>query len=112
MFMQQPLQAHIKMKAAFAMRTGHQVLLHNRDFIDAQLVIYIEMKTSYCFKTIHTFFHKPSATPGAWYCLQGDRRAIQHDSHPGNIAVEIISVHSNIIGKYFHSRANYAILHW
>jgi hypothetical protein len=44
--MYQPLHAHIDMKAALAMRAGRQVLLHNRDFIDAQLVIYIKMQAS------------------------------------------------------------------
>lgn len=76
-FMEQPLDAHIKVEAALAMRAGRQVLLHNRDFIGAQLVIYIEMQTSNRFKTIHTLFHRLSIAPGAQYCSQENCANVQ-----------------------------------
>jgi hypothetical protein len=57
MVVQQSLQTHIEMKAALAAMAARQMLLNNRDFIGAQLVIYIKMQTSDGFNAIHTFIH-------------------------------------------------------
>jgi hypothetical protein len=70
--------AHIEMKATFATWTGFEMLLHDSNFLNAELPTNIEMKTSDTLITVHNDYPPRLARPSF-----------------------NISVYSNIIGRTF-----------
>jgi hypothetical protein len=61
--MDKSLYTHIEMKARFAPWTGFEMLLHNSDFLKAELPTNIEMKTSDTLKTVHNDYPPGLARP-------------------------------------------------